>query len=125
MLRRFAWSQAVGCLYLKQKDRKNTSMARDLFDRDRIVGSVRGLGAQGLHNGLSTLGDFKKFLLRGNVVDLAVGVVIGAAFNNVVQEFTKDFITPLLGLFGGVPFLTWKLTYRNNDFALEHLSMFL
>jgi large conductance mechanosensitive channel len=42
------------------------------------------------------LQDFKKFILRGNVVDLAVAVVIGAAFNSVVQSLVKDFITPLI-----------------------------
>ncbi len=42
------------------------------------------------------LSEFKKFVLRGNVVDLAVAVVIGAAFNAVVQSVVKDFITPLI-----------------------------
>ncbi len=42
------------------------------------------------------LKDFKKFILRGNVVDLAVAVVIGAAFNSVIQSLVKDFITPLI-----------------------------
>jgi large conductance mechanosensitive channel len=42
------------------------------------------------------LKDFRKFILRGNVVDLAVAVVIGAAFNSVVQSLVKDFITPLI-----------------------------
>lgn len=42
------------------------------------------------------LSEFKKFILRGNVVDLAVGVVIGAAFNSVVQAMVKDMITPLI-----------------------------
>ena len=46
--------------------------------------------------------DFKKFILRGNVVDLAVAVVIGAAFNSVIQGFVKDIITPLItGITGG------------------------
>lgn len=40
--------------------------------------------------------EFRKFILRGNVVDLAVAVVIGAAFNSVVQSVVKDFITPLI-----------------------------
>ncbi|HET9721771.1 MAG TPA: large conductance mechanosensitive channel protein MscL [Candidatus Saccharimonadales bacterium] len=40
--------------------------------------------------------EFRKFILRGNVVDLAVGIVIGAAFNGVVQAFVKDIITPIL-----------------------------
>lgn len=40
--------------------------------------------------------EFKKFILRGSVVDLAVGVVIGSAFNSVIQAFVKDIITPIL-----------------------------
>src|SRR5437588_4825969 len=54
-----------------------------------------------VHGAAEELGGFRKFILRGNVVDLAVGVVIGAAFGNVVQALVKDFITPLIGLFGG------------------------
>jgi large conductance mechanosensitive channel len=46
---------------------------------------------------------FRKFILRGNVVDLAVAVVIGVAFGAVVQALVKDLITPILGAFGGVP----------------------
>jgi large conductance mechanosensitive channel len=56
-----------------------------------------------LHGAGKELGGFKKFILRGNVVDLAVGIVIGAAFTGVVQALVKDIITPLLGLFGGTP----------------------
>ncbi len=44
---------------------------------------------------------FKDFLLRGNVVDLAVAVVIGAAFTAVVSSFTESFLEPLIGLVGG------------------------
>ena len=54
---------------------------------------VHGTGEQ--------LGGFQKFILRGNVVDLAVGVVIGAAFGSVVQTLVKDILTPLISLFGG------------------------
>lgn len=46
---------------------------------------------------------FKKFLLRGNLVDLAVAVMIGAAFATLVVALTKDFITPLLAAIGGQP----------------------
>ncbi|MFN8633761.1 MAG: large conductance mechanosensitive channel protein MscL [Chloroflexota bacterium] len=46
---------------------------------------------------------FKEFLLRGNVVDLAVAVVIGAAFKTIVDALVKGLITPLIGIFGGVP----------------------
>jgi large conductance mechanosensitive channel len=48
-------------------------------------------------------GGFKQFLLRGNVVDLAVGVVVGAAFGGVVTAFTKDLLTPLIAAVAGKP----------------------
>jgi large conductance mechanosensitive channel len=50
------------------------------------------------------LTDFKAFVLRGNVVDLAIGVVIGAAFAAVVTAFTEGVISPLLGVFGSTNF---------------------
>jgi large conductance mechanosensitive channel len=46
---------------------------------------------------------FKKFILRGNVVDMAVGVVIGAAFGGVVTALTKDLLTPLIAALVGKP----------------------
>jgi large conductance mechanosensitive channel len=51
---------------------------------------------------MSLASDFRDFILRGNVVDLAVGVVIGAAFNGVVGAFTKGIITPLIGIPGQI-----------------------
>ena len=58
------------------------------------------------------LADFKAFLLRGNVVDLAVGVVIGAAFAAVVTTFTEGVISPLIGLFGNANFDTLDACLR-------------
>ena len=49
------------------------------------------------------LDGFKKFILRGNVVDMAVGVVIGAAFGGVVTALTKDLLTPLIAALVGKP----------------------
>lgn len=46
---------------------------------------------------------FRNFIARGNVIDLAVGVIIGAAFSEIVNSLTKDIITPIIGLFGGQP----------------------
>ena len=46
---------------------------------------------------------FRDFVTRGNVVDLAVGVIIGAAFGGVVDSMTKDVITPVIGTLGGQP----------------------
>ncbi|CAN5825925.1 large conductance mechanosensitive channel protein MscL [soil metagenome] len=56
------------------------------------------------------LNDFRDFLMRGNVVDLAVAFVIGAAFASVATSFTEDILTPLLGLFGVADFSNLVLT---------------
>jgi large conductance mechanosensitive channel len=48
--------------------------------------------------------EFKTFIMRGNVLDLAVGVIIGAAFQAIVTSLTDDIISPILGLFGGMNF---------------------
>jgi large conductance mechanosensitive channel len=50
------------------------------------------------------LAEFKEFALRGNVIDLAVGVIIGAAFQNIVTALTDNIISPLLGLFANTNF---------------------
>jgi len=52
------------------------------------------------------MGGFKEFVIRGNVVDLAVGVIIGAAFGGIVASVTKDVITPIIGMAGGIPDLS-------------------
>jgi large conductance mechanosensitive channel len=63
--------------------------------------------------------EFRDFILRGNVVDLAVAVVIGAAFGGVVQALVKDLITPLIAAIGGRPdFSTIYFTWNNSKFAL-------
>jgi large conductance mechanosensitive channel len=45
--------------------------------------------------------EFKKFAMRGNVIDLAIGIIIGGAFNNIVSSLVKDIITPLIGILLG------------------------
>lgn len=57
---------------------------------------------------------FKDFLFRGNLIQLAVAVVIGTAFSNVVAALTSGMITPLLGIFGGTPSFK-DLTFTVND----------
>ena len=66
------------------------------------------------------LKDFKEFVLRGNVVDLAVGVVIGAAFGTVVTAFVADFITPLIAIPGTTDFGDLSFTIRNSEFRYGH-----
>src|SRR5215470_5527114 len=65
------------------------------------------------------LSGFKQFILRGNVVDMAVGVVIGAAFATVVAAFTKDLLTPLIAALVGKPdFSEINFTIHGSVFAL-------
>lgn len=65
------------------------------------------------------LDGFKKFILRGNVVDMAVGVVVGAAFGTVVTELTKAFLTPLIALLVGKPdYSNLKFTVRTTTFPI-------
>jgi large conductance mechanosensitive channel len=64
-------------------------------------------------------GGFKQFLLRGNVVDLAVGVVVGAAFGSVVAAFTKDLLTPLIAALVGKPdFSALQFTINGSRFPI-------
>lgn len=62
---------------------------------------------------------FKQFILKGNVVDLAVGIVIGVAFGNVVTALVKDLITPLVAAIGGNPdFSSLYFTVNNSKFMI-------
>lgn len=62
---------------------------------------------------------FKQFILKGNVVDLAVGVVIGLAFGGLVSALVKDLITPLIGAFGGTPdFSSLSFTVNQSKFLI-------
>jgi large conductance mechanosensitive channel len=65
------------------------------------------------------LSGFKQFILRGNVVDMAVGVVVGAAFAGVVGAFTKDLLTPLIAAIVGQPdFSAIAFTVHGSKFML-------
>ena len=48
--------------------------------------------------------EFKKFILRGNVMDMAVGVIVGGAFTAIVTSLNQDILTPVLAIFGGTDF---------------------
>jgi large conductance mechanosensitive channel len=59
------------------------------------------------------LQEFQSFIMRGNVIDLAVGIIIGAAFTTIVSSLVKDIITPILGLIvGGIDFSNIFLTLK-------------
>ena len=64
------------------------------------------------------IGDFQAFIMRGNVVDLAVGIIIGAAFTTIVQSLVKDVFNPVIGLLtGGVDFSELFLTIKGEHAA--------
>jgi large conductance mechanosensitive channel len=67
------------------------------------------------------LKQFRDFLLRGNVVDLAVAVVVGAAFGAVVASFVADLLTPLIAAIGGKPDFS-ALSFRINGSELRYGS---
>jgi len=62
---------------------------------------------------MNMLKEFKEFISKGNVLDLAVGIIIGAAFTGIVDSFVKDIISPLLGIFGKANFDEMTLTIKD------------
>jgi large conductance mechanosensitive channel len=69
----------------------------------------------------SLLKEFREFILRGNLVDLAIAVVIGTAFGAVVTALVADILTPLIAAFGGQPdFSTLKFKVHGSTFRYGH-----
>lgn len=71
--------------------------------------------AMGRGNGF--IGEFKKFILRGNVMDMAVGVIVGGAFTSIVTSLNQDILTPILGIFGGTDFSHLTVTLGSGENA--------
>jgi len=61
--------------------------------------------------------EFKKFIMRGNVMDMAVGVIVGGAFTAIVTSLNKDILTPILGIFGGMDFSHLSITLGEGEAA--------
>lgn len=61
--------------------------------------------------------EFKKFIMRGNVMDMAVGVIVGGAFTSIVTSLNQDILTPILGIFGGTDFSHLTLTLGSGENA--------
>jgi large conductance mechanosensitive channel len=67
---------------------------------------------------MSIASEFKEFIAKGNVLDLAVGVIIGAAFSKIVTSLTEDILMPLLGLVTrGVDFKNWFVALNGESYA--------
>jgi large conductance mechanosensitive channel len=125
------------CLHLQRFNRPESYSNYIMQDRPKLVrgvlSPVRVQARSGLDRSSSRayiggefrvpeapmLKGFKQFILRGNVVDMAVGVVIGAAFAGVVGAFTKDLLTPLIAAIIGKPdFSAIKFTVNGSMFAV-------
>ena len=63
------------------------------------------------------IGEFKEFILRGNVMDMAVGVIVGGAFTAIVTSLNEDILTPILGISGGTDFSELKVTLGSGENA--------
>jgi len=73
------------------------------MEKDKVKNSAKGF-----------LAEFKKFIARGNVIDLAVGVVIGGAFGNIVSSLVNDIIMPVIGvILGGINFRSLTINVKN------------
>lgn len=69
---------------------------------------------QGAGEALRFIDKFRAFAMRGNVIDMAVGIIIGAAFKDIVSSLVKDILMPPLGLLmGGINFTQYKVTLKN------------
>ncbi|BBG30242.1 large conductance mechanosensitive channel protein MscL [Zymobacter palmae] len=70
------------------------------------------------------LKDFRKFAVKGNVVDMAIGIIIGAAFTSIVNSLVKDILTPIIGLFtGGLNFDNMFVVLREGAIAGPYPSL--
>lgn len=63
------------------------------------------------------ISEFKKFIMRGNVLDMAVGVIVGGAFTSIVTSLNQDILTPLIGIFGGTDFSYLTVTLGSGENA--------
>lgn len=70
-----------------------------------------------MKKGKGFIAEFKKFILRGNVLDMAVGVIVGGAFTAIVTSLNQDILTPLLGLIGGTDFSHLTVTLGEGETA--------
>lgn len=74
-----------------------------------------------IEKGTSTMREFKEFISRGNIVDMAVGVIIGGAFGKIVTSLVNDIFMPLIGLvLGGLDFtsLSWKVKETSINYGM-------
>lgn len=70
-----------------------------------------------MKKGKGFISEFKKFIMRGNVMDMAVGVIVGGAFTAIVTSLNQDILTPVLGIFGGTDFSNLTIRLGSGEAA--------
>ena len=87
-------------------------------DRDPGKDRKRTMAKDGKEfKGKGFIAEFRKFITRGNVLDMAVGVIVGGAFTSIVTSLNADILTPLLGIFGGTDFSYLTVTLGSGENA--------
>lgn len=94
-----------------------------LLDKTVILKSSRVISVQQAKEEIKMakdkgfIAEFKKFIMRGNVLDMAVGVIVGGAFTAIVTSLNQDILTPILGIFGGTDFSYLTVTLGSGENA--------
>jgi large conductance mechanosensitive channel len=95
-----------------------------IFSKDNLCQVCSLSEADLMRGGRNMLKEFKEFAIKGNVVDLAVGVVIGGAFGKIVTSMVNDIIMPLIGaLIGGINFTYLKFVIREAEKDVSALAI--
>jgi large conductance mechanosensitive channel len=95
-----------------------------IFSKDNLCQVCSLSEADLMRGGRNMLKEFKEFAIKGNVVDLAVGVVIGGAFGKIVTSMVNDIIMPLVGaLIGGINFTYLKFVIREAEKDVSALAI--
>ncbi len=78
-----------------------------------------------MENAKGFIEEFKEFISRGNVIELAVGIIIGSAFTAIVNSIVNDLIMPIIGvIMGGVNFNSLKIVLKEATFTTEEVAIF-
>ena len=99
----------------KKKNNKNI-VAKGVSGATKgVVGATKNVAGAVKKN--TFISEFKAFITRGNVMDMAVGVIVGGAFTSIVTSLNTDILTPILGIFGGTDFSELKVKLGEGETA--------
>jgi len=97
----------------KEENLQRTKDRRFFMGKENLEEKTK----RSVEKGKGFIAEFKKFITRGNVLDMAVGVIVGGAFTSIVTSLNKDILTPLLAVFGGTDFGYLTVTLGSGENA--------